>query len=404
MKIGLVTGEYPPMQGGVGDFTRELARALNALGHEAQVVTGAGQEAGSKVEDTIVVRRVIDQWGVRCWRQIADVVKQNQLEVLNIQYEPVAYAMRVGVNFLVSPWVRRRVRVPIVTTFHDLLVPYLFPKAGSLRWRVVEYLARHSDAVIVTNGEDRARLSNLQPHPTGALSNGGASQSPITNLQTIPIGSNIDPDQVGEFSQMAERARWNVKLDEYLLGYFGFLNLSKGGSDLMQALKALGEAGLPVKLLLIGGRTGSSDPENAVYAAQVDRLIELADVQGRVISTGYLDARDVSRALLACDVLVLPYVDGASLRRGSLLAAIAHGRAIVTTEPRYPIEGLMHEQSAVFVPPNDPAALANAIRRVLLDASLRGQLERGAREAARLYTWDRIAAQTVAVLQHVLKQ
>ena len=57
---------------------------------------------------------------------------------------------------------RRRIKVPIVSTFHDLLVPYLFPKAGPLRWKVVEYLARRSDAVIVTNEEDRARLSVVQ--------------------------------------------------------------------------------------------------------------------------------------------------------------------------------------------------------------------------------------------------
>jgi hypothetical protein len=31
MKIGLITGEYPPMQGGVGAFTQELARAMAAL-------------------------------------------------------------------------------------------------------------------------------------------------------------------------------------------------------------------------------------------------------------------------------------------------------------------------------------------------------------------------------------
>ena len=39
IKIGLVTGEYAPMQGGVGDFTREVARALVARGHEVHVVT-----------------------------------------------------------------------------------------------------------------------------------------------------------------------------------------------------------------------------------------------------------------------------------------------------------------------------------------------------------------------------
>ena len=42
MKIGLVTAEYAPMQGGVGDFTREVARALAALGHEVHVVTSPG--------------------------------------------------------------------------------------------------------------------------------------------------------------------------------------------------------------------------------------------------------------------------------------------------------------------------------------------------------------------------
>jgi glycosyltransferase involved in cell wall biosynthesis len=123
-----------------------------------------------------------------------------------------------------------------------------------------------------------------------------------------------------------------------VLGYFGFLNLSKGGSDLMQVLKILSDRGMPVKLVLIGGRTGSSDPTNAEYAAQVEQLIEALGVTDRVMATGYREPPDVSRALLLCDVMVLPYVDGASLRRGSLLAAIAHGRAIVTTEPRYPIE------------------------------------------------------------------
>ena len=39
MRVGLVTGEYPPMQGGVGDFTRQLGQALAALGVETHVIT-----------------------------------------------------------------------------------------------------------------------------------------------------------------------------------------------------------------------------------------------------------------------------------------------------------------------------------------------------------------------------
>jgi glycosyltransferase involved in cell wall biosynthesis len=272
-----------------------------------------------------------------------------------------------------------------VTTFHDLLVPYLFPKAGLLRWKVVEYLARRSDVVVVTNEEDRARLIDLQP-------------------RVIPIGSNIDPVLAGEFDRAVERARWGIQPDELTVGYFGFLNLSKGGSDLMQALKALSDQGLPAKLLLIGGRTGSSDPTNAEYAAQVERLIDSLGVKDRVIATGYLEQREVSRALLICDTMVLPYVDGASLRRGSLLAAIAHGRAIVTTEPRYPIGGLTNEESILYVRPNDPAVLAAAVQRALIDPTLRTRLQSGVSGAAKLYTWDRIAAHTLEVFQQVSRQ
>jgi hypothetical protein len=39
MRVGFVTGEYPPMQGGVGAFTREVARAMIAQGHEVSVLT-----------------------------------------------------------------------------------------------------------------------------------------------------------------------------------------------------------------------------------------------------------------------------------------------------------------------------------------------------------------------------
>ena len=389
MKIGLITGEYPPMQGGVGDFTRELARALAGQGHAVHVITGASTGVGdSSDDDGVCVQRVVKSWGLSCWRSIAAAARQQQLDVLNIQYEPAAYGMRVGVNFLPSRTARRFIKAPIVTTYHDLLMPYLFPKAGPLRWKVVEYLARRSEATIVTNEEDRDRLVNLQ------LS--------TANLHMIPIGSNIQPAQAGVFDVAEERERWHVRRNEFTIGYFGFLNLSKGGEVLMQALRLLLDRRLPVRLILVGGRTGTSDPTNAAYAAQVEALIDVLDLKEHVSATGYLNAIGASRALSACDVMALPYVDGASVRRGSLMAAIAHSRPIVTTEPRYPIEGLTPEQSVLYVPPNDPPALARAIERVLTDPVLRTRLSNAVRQAARLYAWDRIAAKTLEVFEHVL--
>ena len=41
MRILFITGEYPAMQGGVGDYTRQLSQALGALGVDVHVLTDA---------------------------------------------------------------------------------------------------------------------------------------------------------------------------------------------------------------------------------------------------------------------------------------------------------------------------------------------------------------------------
>jgi glycosyltransferase involved in cell wall biosynthesis len=46
------------------------------------------------------------------------------------------------------------------------------------------------------------------------------------------------------------------------------------------------------------------------------------------------------------------------------------------------------------VPPNDPEALAQAIRAVLEDAELRARLQEESRKRARLFGWDNVAART----------
>ena len=57
----------------------------------------------------------------------------------------------------------------------------------------------------------------------------------------------------------------------------------------------------------------------------------------RVRWTGREEDAEVSADLSACDLLFLPYLDGASLRRGTLMAGLAHGCAIVTTTPQSPL-------------------------------------------------------------------
>jgi glycosyltransferase involved in cell wall biosynthesis len=378
MRIGLVTGEYPPDQGGVGAFTQELAEPFVELGHEPHVITNVGQALGAQSEaPNVVVHRAIDNWGWRCWRRILALADGLHLDVLNVQYQAAAYRMHPAINILP----RRQGRPPIAVTFHDLKAPYLFPKAGPLRWQVVRLLARRADGVIVTNREDFMRLEN---------------EIPTKRLNLIPIGSNIPAAPPSEYDRDAERARWGIEPKDVLLGYFGFLNESKGGEELMRALAFLVERGMPAHLLMVGGRLGSSDPTNQAYAERVDALITSLDLEERVHWSGYSHSERVSAALLATDVCVLPYRDGVSFRRGTLHACLAHGRAIVTTHPAVPLPQVQDWENMLLVEPQNPRKLADAVMRVATDLALRKRLEAGAAALAAEYSWERIARQTAA--------
>jgi glycosyltransferase involved in cell wall biosynthesis len=362
LRIGLVTGEYPPMQGGVGDFTYELGGALAALGHDVHVSV----------------------WR-RSWSSLyvlPMLARELELDVVNIQYQAAAYGLTAPVHFL-----PRVVGVPSVVTFHDLRVPYLFPKAGPLRWRAVLGLARGATAVIVTNSEDESRLREA----------GG-----VRCLAQIPIGSNIAPSLPPGYERDEWRLRLGVEPQTFLLGYFGFLNASKGGDTLVRALALLRQQGRAVRLLLIGGRTGTSDPTNAGYGDQVDALAQELGLGDLIQWTGFVSPEEVSGHLAACDAVVLPYLDGASFRRGSLMAALAHGCPIVSTTPASPQPGLVAGENICLFPPGDAAGCAAATARLMDLPELRRRLAEGAKMLAAEFTWDRIAGRTAEVFQALI--
>ncbi len=426
MKIGLVTGEYAPMQGGVGDFTREVARAMVALGHAVHVITGrrpqvadvssqdSGQDGGQ--DGGIQVERVIDGWSWRCWRALSDESKRLGLQVVNLQFQTAAYNMHPAINLLplarrIHPLIRWPRLLPIVVTFHDLRAPYLFPKAGPLRRQVVLALARHADAAIVTNQEDALDLQSALSHSLSAIRHPpsairhppSAICHPPSAIRQIPIGSNIAPCLPKGYNRDEWRSRYGVRPDEMLVGYFGFFHPLKGGESLIRALAELVAEGRAVRLLHIGGRSGSSDADtNAAYAARVESLARELGVADRMAATGFVTPEQVTASFYATDVVALPYVEGASFRHGTFHAALAHGRAIVTTRPPVPLEELCDGENVLLVSTGDSHALADGIRRTMQDTALRARLEHGATDLSQLFTWDRIAAQTVRVFEQAI--
>jgi glycosyltransferase involved in cell wall biosynthesis len=83
-----------------------------------------------------------------------------------------------------------------------------------------------------------------------------------------------------------------------------------------------------------------------------------------VTATGPLPAAEVAECLRACDLVVQPYPDGASTRRGSLMAALANGVPVVTTVGALS-EPVWAGGAVAAVPAGDPERLADRALELL---------------------------------------
>lgn len=367
MKIGLISGEFPPMPGGVGDFTRILAEHMLKQGHKVHVLSRAGSAHVSLPISTV------GGWGAGCLLETRRWARRCGLDLVNLQFQTAAFDMSPFLHFLPDI-----IGLPLVTTFHDLRHPYLFPKAGRLRDWIVMRLARASQGVIATNREDEDRLRSAAP------------------CQLIPIGSSIKRSKLTALERANYRQRLAANDSCLLLGHFGFVRPIKGVDYLIEALANLRSRGKHVHLVFIGARSnavdGSADND---YLRELDERIRRLGLEDAVHFTGFLPDEDVSAWLGAVDLVALPFGDGASFRRSSLIAALHQGCAIITTEPAVAEPAFAHGENLWLAPPRSAEGLENAVLQLLSEPEQVTALRQGAGRLSQIFDWERITRDTV---------
>jgi glycosyltransferase involved in cell wall biosynthesis len=171
------------------------------------------------------------------------------------------------------------------------------------------------------------------------------------------------------------------------LGSLGRLDRQKGFDVLLRALEQLPQA----SLVLVG-----DGPERAPLEAQASA----AGLTGRVLFAGWAD--DPRRHLTTFDVFVLPSrFEGFPL---SVVEAMLAGLPVVASAVGSMPESVREEETGLLVPPEDPHALAAALRRLLDRTDLRSDLGRRGRELAlERFTAAAMARSFEALYEEILR-
>ncbi len=363
MHIVLVTGEYPPQIGGIADYTVLLARQLLARHYQVSVVVctdQSGAQPGTAGEPAVVA--VPRRWNRRTRHRIAALAGPDSW--IHVQYQTAAFHMNPGVNLAPRAWKRQGLRV--AWTYHDLLPPYLFPRAGRhLRQRMTLRPGYDSDQVISTNQDDCHTLRTAGMEAT-----------------LIPAGSTIPRVP----SDPHFRDRWGLQPTDAVIGFFGLAQRNKGLQTLVEAVRLLHHRQLPVRLLIIGGTTGGT---NHAFARSVQNLVRTARLEAQVVWTGALTSKEISHALAACDLMVQPYTDGASSRHSTLATCLAHECVTVTTQPQDPN---LLAPGVPIVARQSFVALAEQIAILLQSTDARATARTAIRQSNAGRGWEVIAA------------
>ncbi len=173
------------------------------------------------------------------------------------------------------------------------------------------------------------------------------------------VYGSFDPDRFRPgVSGTAMRRAWKLPEGAPVVGLIGSLNTpKKGQSVLLEAAALLKDKHPELRFVLVG------EGDSAVLQALASSL----GVSDRVVFAGFTE--DVPAALAAMDIVVCASLRGEGLT-GALREALAMARPVISSDVAGNRELVIDNSTGLLVPPGDPAALADAINRMLRDGEL----------------------------------
>jgi alpha-1,3-rhamnosyl/mannosyltransferase len=203
-----------------------------------------------------------------------------------------------------------------------------------------------------------------------------------SRLTVTPLAADAVFTPQTDALQHALRARLNIS------GRFAlYLASNKPHKNIARLIEAWARCERPSECMLL--IAGHQDPRYAT----VEALAQQHGVSRQVRLLGPVSDADAAALYSACDVFVFPSLyEGFGL---TPLEAMSCGAPVICSNVSSLPE--VTGDAALQVSPDDTHALAAALTRVLADASLRVTLRERSLRRATLFSWQRTAADTIAL-------
>lgn len=363
--------EFPPLGGGASPSSYEYARELVSLGHEVDVVTMryAGLSKFQVIDGVNVYR-------VPCLRGRKDICRTYEmasylvgalpwvLRLVRVRRYDLNHTHFVIPTGILSLMVKRLAGLPYLITAHGSDVPGYNPDSFKGAHKLVRPIW-----TAVINGADTLIA------PTEYLKRLILEHHPEANVIVIPHGfdyGRFQPDQVKDKKVLVVTRMLKRKGVQYLL----------------EALRGVDLDGYQVDI--VGDGPYLPELKDMANEYQLD-----------VHFWGWLDNDSAELKELYERSSIFVFTSEAENFPIVLLEAMASGQAIITVNGTGCPE-VVGDQ-ALFVQPHDPAAVREALVRLMEGERLRQSLSAGARERVEQhFSWERIGRNYTDVYEELI--
>lgn len=356
---------YPPTQCGLATFTAALLAHLPEPGDHAAVV---------RVLDEPVPRRAAEVAydlvnGSAASAAVAAEVL-NGFDVVIVQHEYGIYGGPDGQDIIP---LLEALRVPTIVVMHTVLARPT-PRQRS----ILDAVVATASTVVTMTQTARSRLLELY----------GASPEQVFVIPHGAANYRVTAPPAGIFGRPAVRPAARPKVLTW-----GLLGPGKGIEHAIDAIALLRDRGLRVDYQVVGqthprvlGRDGESYRRSLETRARARGIADSVRFDARFLPTAAL-----SQLISTADVVLLPYDSLEQVTSGVLIEAVTAGKPVVSSCFPHAVE-LLGGGAGLLVQRQDPAQIADALRRVLTEPGLSARMSGRSADLAPKLLWPAVAS------------